>query len=48
MELTSCSLGVDFTKIGLGIGYATNEYMEDELKDNELFKLDLIEIIKGQ
>lgn len=39
MELSSYSLVVDFTKIGLGIGYATREYIKKELDNKELFEL---------
>lgn len=39
IELASYSLVVDFSKIGLGIGYATKEYIKEELKNEELFEL---------
>lgn len=45
MELASYTLVVEFAKIGLGIGYATKEYIKEELKNKELFELDLIEKI---
>ena len=37
-EPTSFSLVVEFAKLGLGIGYVTREYLDDEW-DNELFEL---------
>ena len=43
MELASYSLVVEFTKIGLGIGYATKEYIKKELKNKELYMLNLKE-----
>ena len=41
IELASYTLVVEFAKIGLGIGYATKEYIEECLKNNELFILDV-------
>ena len=41
MELTSYSLVSEFTKLGLGIGYVTKEYILDELKNGELIELKL-------
>lgn len=41
IELASHTLVVEFTKIGLGIGYATKEYIEKEISNNELFILDI-------
>jgi LysR family transcriptional regulator, cyn operon transcriptional activator len=41
MELASYSLVVEFTKIGLGIGYATKEYITKELDNKELYILDV-------
>ena len=46
IELASYSLVVEFTKIGLGIGYVTKEYIQDELKNKELFELKIKEKIK--
>ena len=37
-EPTSFSLVVEFAKLGLGIGYVTREYLDDEL-DGELFEI---------
>ena len=39
IELASYSLVVEFTKIGLGIGYATKEYITDLLKTKKLYEL---------
>ena len=41
MTLGSYNLVVDFTKIGYGIGYATKDYIQKELKSQELFTLDI-------
>ncbi len=48
IELASYSLVVDFSKIGLGIGYATKEYLKEELKNKELFEIKLKEKIPGR
>lgn len=48
MELASYSLVVDFTKIGFGIGYATKEYIKDELDNNEFFELNIKEKIPSR
>lgn len=45
MELASYSLVTLFTKIGFGIGYATKEFVQNELKNKELFELKTIEKI---
>lgn len=45
MELTSYSLVVEFTKIGLGIGCATVENIQDDLKNHKLYKLNIKENI---
>ncbi len=45
MELASYSLVVEFAKIGLGIGYVTKDYIKKELKNKELFILDIEENI---
>ena len=45
MELASYSLVTEFTKIGFGIGYATKDYIKQELKNKELFILDIKEDI---
>ena len=39
MELASYSLVTEFTKIGLGIGYATKEFITKEIENKELFIL---------
>lgn len=45
IELASYSLVEEFTKIGLGIGYITKEYIEKELQSGELFEISLKERI---
>lgn len=45
IELASYSLVVQFTKIGLGIGYATKEYIKDYIEKKELFELKIKESI---
>ena len=44
IELASYSLVVQFAKIGMGIGYATLEYIQKELDNKELFELDVCDI----
>jgi hypothetical protein len=39
MELASYTLVSEFTKIGLGIGYVTKEFIDNEVKNKELFIL---------
>ncbi|MBO7536365.1 MAG: LysR family transcriptional regulator, partial [Bacilli bacterium] len=46
--LASYSLEVEFTKIGLGIGYATREYIKDYLKNKQLYELKLKEKIPSR
>lgn len=41
MTLGSYNLVVEFTKIGYGIGYATEEYIQNDLNNKNLFKLDI-------
>ena len=41
IEIASYALVVEFTKIGLGIGYATKEYIKKELAAKELFILNV-------
>jgi DNA-binding transcriptional LysR family regulator len=45
IELASYSLVVEFTKAGFGIGYATQNYLAKELKNKELFILNIQEKI---
>ncbi len=39
MEIVSYNLIMDFIKIGFGIGYATEEFIKEELKKKELYKI---------
>ena len=48
IELASYSLVVEFTKIGFGIGYATKEYIKQDLKDKKLFEIKLKEKIPSR
>lgn len=48
IELASYSLVVEFTKIGLGIGYATRDYIKKELETKELFELDIKEALPSR
>lgn len=41
MELSSHSLVIEFSKIGLGIGFTAEEFIQDELKNGELFKINI-------
>lgn len=41
MELASYTLVNEFAKIGLGIGYATNEYIKNEVRNKELYVLNV-------
>jgi len=45
MELASYSLVVEFSRIGLGIGYVTEDYIKDDLKTKKLYKLNIREKI---
>jgi len=45
MELASYSLVVEFARIGLGIGYVTEDYIKDDLNNKKLYKLKLKEKI---
>jgi len=45
MELASYSLVVEFARIGLGIGYVTEDYIKDDLKSKKLYKLNIKEKI---
>lgn len=42
MTLGSYNLVVEFTKIGYGIGYATEEYIQSELQNKQLFILNVV------
>ena len=48
IELASYSLEIEFTRIGLGIGYATKEYIKDYLKNGVLYELKLKEKIPSR
>lgn len=48
IELASYSLVTDFTKIGLGIGYATKEYIKEELKNKTLEEITIKEKIPSR
>ena len=48
IELASYSLVVEFSKIGLGIGYVTKEYINEAIKNKELFELNLKEKIPSR
>ena len=48
MELASFTLVLEFTKIGLGIGYATKEYIKNVVKNKELYELNIKEKIPGR
>lgn len=45
MELASYSLVVEFARIGLGIGYVTEDYIKNDLKTKKLYKLNIKEKI---
>ena len=45
IELTSYSLVEEFAKIGLGIGYVNEKYIQDDLKKHQLYKLNIKEEI---
>ena len=42
MEIVSYNLIMEFVKSGFGIGYATLEFIKDELKNETLFKIETI------
>lgn len=48
IELASYSLVVEFAKIGLGIGYATKDYVKEELKNQQLYEIKLKEKIPSR
>ena len=45
LDLAGFTLVTEFTQIGFGIGYATEEYIQDELNSKKLYKLDIVEEI---
>ena len=48
IELATYSLIVEFSKIGFGIGYATKEYIKNEINKKELFELKIKEKIPSR
>ncbi len=48
IELASYSLVVEFSKIGLGIGYATKEYIKNAIKNKDLYELKIKEKIPSR
>lgn len=48
IELASYSLVVEFSKISLGIGYATKEYIKEAINNKELFELKIKEKIPSR
>lgn len=41
MELSSYALVIEFAKIGLGIGFTAEEFIQKELENKELFKINI-------
>lgn len=41
-EIVSYNLIMDFVKIGFGIGYATKEFISKELKNKELYEIEVV------
>ena len=48
MELAGYNLVVEFTKIGLGIGYINKDYSSELLDSKELFELNIKEKIPSR
>ena len=48
IELASYTLVVEFTKIGLGIGYVTKEYIKESINNKELYELNIKEKIPSR
>ena len=48
IELSSYLLVTEFSKIGFGIGYVTKEYIKDEIKNKQLFELNIKEKIPSR
>ena len=42
MEIVSYNLIMDFLKIGFGIGYATREFIKEELDKKELYEIEVV------
>ncbi len=41
MEIVSYNLIMDFIKIGFGIGYATKEFIKEDLNNGDLYELNV-------
>jgi len=41
MELSSHSLVIEFAKIGLGVGFTAEEFIQEDLENGELFKVNI-------
>ena len=41
MELSSYSLVIEFAKIGLGLGFVAEDFVKDEVKNKELYKINI-------
>ncbi len=48
MELSSYALVIEFTKIGLGVGFTAKEFIKKELENKELFTIDLKPVFPKQ
>ena len=48
IELASYSLVVEFSKIGLGIGYATKEFIQEDINNKKLYELKIKENIPSR
>ena len=42
MIISGFSMIVEFTRIGFGIGYTTEDYIKEELRNEKVFKLDVV------
>lgn len=41
MDLASYSLVIEFAKIGMGVGFVTKNYVQEELKNKSIFEIDI-------
>ena len=48
IDIASYSLVYEFTKIGLGVGYVTKEYVTKDLENGTLYEIDLEERIPSR